>query len=222
MVKKIRKRIKRRSGGPQAVPLVMPLVCLYGLRLQGKEFRNRFENPGKVREVYQAHLGVPVVIGDRPLSLAEYRGSNLIFSPARAAVHSSSSGVAMLGAPSGSPVEGRPVLGLIPVVAVVEETTREGFMDRSRAEFSEVLRVAFQNSVAPGFHLIPGYDRLIYLPPVHAGRINEAISVINERMREEFDAAGVEFPGPFAAVEERFLSSIPFSESLMETGRGPI
>jgi hypothetical protein len=89
----------------------------------------------------------------------------------------------------------------------------ENFLQGGMQEFSEILRVTFQNSVRRCFSLIPGYDQLLYSPPCHARNLNGAISFLNSTMEESFYRAGVPFPGPFEVFQESVLASIPLNEA---------
>jgi hypothetical protein len=215
LVKKIQKRIKKSPGGSFAVPMGLVLTCLYGSRLNGKDFRNQFEAPDVIRDALGAHLGVPVCIADRCLSPSEFQGWILKSSPGRLAGGSLGSGVIPIGLPAGRPDPGHPLLAILPFLAAVDRFGWEAFVELPVAEFSELNRVAFQRGVASSFGLIPGYDQLLYAPPVHARRLNEAVVGLNSMMRHSFEQAGVTYPGPFDKISERLLSQIPLRESFI-------
>ncbi|MCI0526336.1 MAG: hypothetical protein L0Y56_02620 [Nitrospira sp.] len=215
MVKKIKKKSKKGPGAKFAIPMAMPLTCLYGLRLEGRDFRQIFDTPGKVREVLLTHLLQEVMIGDRVLSRAEYLQWGLKSAPGRLAGMFSRSGTIPMGPPVNELEEdAQPRLGILTLLALVKGKELEGFLRRGMQEFSEVLQVAFQNSVRTCFSLIPGYDQLIYSPPCHVRDLNGAISFLNNMVEESFYRAGVPFPGPFEVFEGSILSSIPLNEAI--------
>ena len=212
MVKKIKKKIKKGPKGNYAVPLCLALTCLYGIRLEGKDFRGCFDAPEKIREVLNSHLGRPVLMADRVLSQAEFCEWGLRSVPGRLAEMFSRSGLIPMGPPTGVEEEGPPMLGILPFLALVKGKELEGFVHRAVAEFSEVNRVAFQNSAASGFNLIPGYDHLLYSPPCHAKQLNQAVSVLSRMMEEAFYNAGLTPPERFELFEEELIAGIPVSE----------
>lgn len=195
--------------------MAMPLTCLYGLRLESRDFRQIFDVPEKVRGVLQAHLFQEVIIGDRILSRTEYIQWGLKSAPGQLAGMFSRPGMI----PMGTPVDNleddvQPCLGILAFLALAKGKDLEAFLQRGVQEFSEILQVAFQNSVRTCFSLIPGYDQLLYSPPCHARDLNGAISFLNSIMEESFYRAGVPFPGPFELLEESMLSDIPLNEAV--------
>jgi len=212
MVKKIKKKIKKGPKGSYAVPMCMALTCLYGIRLEGKDFRRSLEAPEKVRNVLMDHLGQRVLVGDRVLSQFEYIDWGLKSTPSRLAHQFSQSEFIPLESPTGHDEEGRPVLGILPILVLLKGKEVEAFLRKAVGEFSEVNRVAFQNSVASVFNLIPGYDQLLYSPPCHPRQLDDALSTLNDMMDDSFYKAGVPSPGPFEPFPEEFLTRIPLSE----------
>jgi hypothetical protein len=214
MVKKIKKRSKKGPGAKFAVPMAMPMTCLYGLRLEGRDFRQIFNVPEKIREILRTHLSQEVVIGDRVLSPAEYLQWGLKSAPGRLAQMFSRSGTIPMGLPVDDLEEVQPHLGILTFVALVKGKDLEAFLQGKTRELSEILQVAFQNSIRICFGLIPGYDQLLYSPPCHARNLNGAISFLNSMMEESFYRSGVPFPGPFKVLQASMLSSIPLSEAV--------
>ena len=100
MVKKIKKKIKKGPRGNYAVPICMILTCLYGNRLDGKDFRQRFESPENVRKVLSRHLGQPVLMTDRVLSPDEFPAWEYISSPGRLVENFSHSDFIPVGSPA--------------------------------------------------------------------------------------------------------------------------
>ena len=212
MVKKIKKKIKKGSKGSYAVPMGMAITCLYGIRLEGRDFRRCFDAPEKVREVLNRHLTRPVLMADRVLSRVEYSEWGLRSAPGRLAEMFSRSDMIPMGPPTGGEEGDRPILGILPLLVLVKGKDLEGFIHRAAVEFSEVNRVAFQNSAASGFNLIPSYDQLLYSPPCHARQLNQAVAVISRMMEEAFYNAGRTPPERFELFEEELIAAIPLSE----------
>jgi hypothetical protein len=215
MVKKIKKKGKKGPKAKFAIPMVMPLTCLYGLRLEGRDFRQIFDAPEEVKEILQTHLFHEVMIGDRVLSRTEYIQWGLKSAPGRLEGMFRHPGMIPMGSPINDLEDDtRPRLGILTFLALVKGKDLEGFLQKGMQEFSEVLRVAFQNCVRTCFRLIPGYDQLLYSPPCHARNLNGAISFLNDMMEESFYRSGVPFPGPFKMFQESMLSVIPLSEAV--------
>ncbi len=215
MVKKIKKKSKKGPKAKFAIPMAMPLTCLYGLRLEGRDFRQIFDAPEKVRWILQTHLFQEVMIGDRVLSRTEYVQWGLKSAPGQLAGMFSRPGTIPMGSPVNDLEEDtQPRLGILTFLALVKGKDLEVFLQRGMQEFSEVLQVAFQNSVRTCFSLIPGYDQLLYSPPCHARNLNRAISFLNSMMEESFYRSGVPFSGPFEIFQESMLSSIPLNEAV--------
>jgi len=197
--------------------MAMPLTCLYGLRLEGRDFRQIFDVSEKVKGVLQTHLLQEVTVGDRVLSQTEYLQWGLKSAPGRLAEMFSRSGTIPMGPPVNDLEENaQPRLGILAFVALVKGKDLEAFLRRGMQEFSEILRVTFQNGVRTCFNLIPGYDQLLYSPPCHVRDLNGATSFLNSMMEDSFHRAGVPFPGPFDAFPESMLSSIPSNEHCPE------
>ena len=195
--------------------MVMPLTCLYGLRLEGRDFRNVFDAPEKVQGILQTHLFQEVMIGDRVLSRTEYIQWGFKSAPGQLAGMFSRPGMILMSPPINDIEEDvQPRLGILIFLALVKGKDLKAFLQKGMQEFSEVLRVAFQNSVRTCFSLIPGYDQLLYSPPCHARNLNGALSFLNGMMEESFYRSGVPFPGPFAVFQESMLSSIPLNEAV--------
>ena len=212
MVKKIKKKVKKGPAGIYAVPMAMVLTGLYGLRLEGRDLRRRFESPGEIREVLASHLGNRVQIAERLLSPDEYRDWEYRMAPARAAERFSGFDFIPAETPIASEETARPSLGVLPLVALMKGRGVGPFLKMEPAAFSEINHVCFQNAVSADLNLIPGYDQLLYAPPVHAKQLNGAIGLLDAMARDAFDKGDVPYPGPFEKFDDRDLSGIPVSE----------
>lgn len=212
MVKKIKKKIQKGPKATYAVPLVMALAALYSPRREGKDFRHLLEGADDIRSALQLHLGQTLLLADRPLSLAEYLSWGFKSRPARLAEMFSNSGVLPMGLAADNDLEGAPQLGILPMIALVQDRALDDFSERLSEEFSEVGRVAFQNAIYPALGLIPGYDLLLYAPPSPAQGLNHAIDALNASLKDAFEQAAVPFPGPFSPIPESALASIPLKE----------
>jgi hypothetical protein len=213
MVRKIRKKVKKGPKAPHAVPLAVVMTALYGFQREGRDFRRPFEDPARLRAALRLQLEQDVIPADRVLSYHEYLEWGLKDCPGRLAEMFSRSGSIPMGPGSDEEDLGsRPRLGILPIVAVVKGTLLETFGGRIGREWSEVARVAFQNSVYPAFNLIAGYDLLIYTPSHHAREMNRSIAAINQMTEEAFHQAGRPYPGPFDPLPEEILSRIPLQE----------
>lgn len=213
MVKKIKKKIQRGPKATYAVPMVMAFTALYGPRREGKDFRHPLEGADDIRSALQLHLGQPLILADRPLSMAEYLSWGFKSRPARLAEMFSKSGTLPMGPAVGhDDLEGEPRLGVLPIVALVQDRGIDDFSERLAEDFAEVSRVAFQNAVYPALGLIPGYDLLLYSPPCPAQGLNHAIDSLNASLKEVFEQAAVPFPGPFSSIPESALAPIPLKE----------
>jgi len=212
MVKKIKKKIQKGPKASYAVPLVMVLTALYGPRREGKDFRRPLEGANEIRSALQRHLGPPLILADRPLSIAEYLSWGFKSRPARLAEMFSNAGILPMGKTTDNDREGDPQLGVLPMVALVQERELNGFSERLSEDLSEIDRVAFQNAIYPALGLIPGYDLLLSAPLSPAQGLNHAIDALNAALKEAFEQAAVSFPGPFPSVPEPVLASIPLKE----------
>lgn len=212
MVKKIKKKIQKGPKATYAVPLVMALAALHGPRREGKDFRHLLEGADAIRSALQLHLEQTLILADRPLSPAEYLSWGFKSRPARLAEMFSNSGVLPMGLAADNDLEGAPQLGILPMIALVQDRALEDFSERLSEELSEVGRVAFQNAIYPALGLIPGYDLLLYAPPSPAQGLNHAIDGLNASLKDAFEQAAVPFPGPFPSIPESALASIPLKE----------
>jgi len=215
MVQKIKKKVKKGPKAPHAVPLAIVMTALYGFQREGRDFRGSFEDPAKVRAALRLQLDQEIIPADRVLSSKEYREWGLKDAPGRLVGMFSRPGSIPMGPSSDEEDPGtRPRLGILPLIAVVKGMQLESFGERIGRDWSEVARVAFQNSVYPAFHLIAGYDLLLYTPSHHARDMNRAIAAINRMTEEAFHQAGRPYPGPFDPLPEEVLSRIPVQEPL--------
>lgn len=216
VVQKIKRKIKKGPRAPQAVPLAVVMTALYGIQREGRDFRRSFEDPAKLRAALRLHLEQEIIPADRVLSAREYREWGLKASPGRLAEMFSRPGFIPMGPGTDEEDLGsRPRLAILPIVAVVKGVQLETFGQRIGREWTEVARVAFQNSVYPAFNLIAGYDLLLYTPPNHARDMNRSIVAINRLAEEAFDQAGRPYPGPFEPLPEEVLSRIPVQEGFL-------
>jgi len=215
MVQKIRKKVKKGPKAPHAVPLAIVMTALYGLERAGRDFRRSFDDMSRLRAALQLQLDQEVIPADRVLSFDEYRDWGLKGSPARLAEMFSRTGWIPMGPAIEEEDDGpRPRLAILPVIAIVKGDRLESFGGRIGREWSELARVAFQNSVYPAFNLIAGYDLLLDQPPHHARDINRGIAAVNQRMEDAFHHADRVYPGPFDPFPDDILSLIPLEESL--------
>ncbi|MBI3810720.1 MAG: hypothetical protein HY283_00730 [Nitrospirae bacterium] len=213
MVQKIKKKVKKGPKAPHAVPLAIVMTALYGFQREGRDFRRPFDDMAKLRAALRLQLDQDVIPADRVLSFREYRDWGLKGSPGQLAGMFSRSGSIPMGSGIEEDIDKRPRLGILPIIAVVKGMQLETFGGKIGREWSEVARVAFQNSVYPAFNLIAGYDLLLYQPPHHARDINRAIGAINQMMEDAFHQAGRPYPGPFDLFSDEILSHIPLQES---------
>jgi len=213
MVQKIKKKIKKGPKAPHAVPLAVVMTALYGFQREGRDFRRSFEEPAKLRAALRLQLDQEIIPADRVLSCREYLEWGLKDCPGRLAEMFSRSGSIPMGPGLDEEDLGsRPRLGVLPIIAVVKGALLESFGGRIGREWSEVARVAFQNSVYPAFNLIAGYDLLLYTPSHHARDLNRSIAAINQMTEEAFRQAGRPYPGPFDPLPENVLARIPLQE----------
>jgi hypothetical protein len=212
VVKKIKKKIQKGPKASYAVPLVMALTALYGPRREGKDFRHLLEGANEIRSALQRHLGQPLILADRPLSMAEYLSWGFKSRPARLAEMFSGAGILPMGHTADNNLEGEPQLGILPMIALVQERGLNDFSERLSEDLAEVSRVAFQNAIYPALGLIPGYDLLLYSPLSPAQGLNHAIDALNASLKEAFEQAAVPYPGPFPSVPESALAPIPLKE----------
>ncbi len=213
MIKKIKKKIQKGPKATYAVPMVMALTALYGPRREGKDFRHLLEGADDIRSALQLHLGQSLILADRPLSMAEYLSWGFKSRPARLAEMFSNSGILPMGPAAGQDdLEGKPRLGILPLVALVQEREIDDFSERLAEDLAEVSRVTFQNTIYPALGLIPGYDLLLYSPPCPSQGLNHAIEALNAFLKEAFEQAAVPFPGPFSSIPESALAAIPLKE----------
>jgi hypothetical protein len=216
MVRKIKKKFKKGSGGTVAVPMVMVLTGLYGSRLKEGDLRRPFESPGAIRAVLESHLGQRVTIAERPLSPEEFRRWEFRTAPGRLAGRYSMSDFIPIDPPVEKDDADGPAPGILPFLVLAKGRELASILQNEPSEFSEINRVAFQRAVAVTFNLIPGFDQLLWSPPVHAKQLNGAFAVLDSLVKEAFDRADVACPGPFQRIKEEVLSAIPVSEPLSE------
>lgn len=213
MVKKIKKKVQRGPKATVAVPMAIAMTALYGTRRQGRAFRHLFSSPKAVQSALQLHLDQKLMVADRPLSIREYQAWGLRPKPARLAEMFGDAGIIPIGpAVDDEGDDENPRLGLLPLVALVQDKELEQFSLKLGEELSEISQVAFQNAVYPALQLIPGYDLLLYRPPCPARGLNHAIASLNSMLKEAFYQASVPFPGPFDPCPEPSLAEIPLKE----------
>lgn len=216
MVKKIRKISKKGPKASYAVPLVVAFSSLYGPRCVGRPFWQTFDDPGSIRTVFSRHLDASLLIADRILPIGEYLGWGLRSSPGKVGGMFGKSGVIPMGF---APVEenadsGDPRLGIFVMVALVKGENLDRFSNRLGMEFEEIDRVVFENSIGTAFQIIPGYDRVLYTPPLLAKSLNAGIDQLNQQIQEAFEKVTVSYPGPFEPFPSDLIASIPTHEPL--------
>ena len=145
MVRKIKRRLKKGPQAPHAVPLVMAMTALYGIRRKGKEFRHTIAEIAKLRATLGDYFGQTVLPADRPLSASEYLGWALRATPGQLAKTFSVSGVIPMGpaTPEGEPKEegeDRPRLGLLPLVVLVKAKDIDALANTIGREWPELSR----------------------------------------------------------------------------------
>jgi hypothetical protein len=217
VVKKIRKVSKKGPKANYAVPLVMPLTALFGPRCVGKPFWHSFDDPAPIRAVLSRHLDEPLLTADRILPIDEYLAWGLRSSPGKVAGMFGRSGVIPMGPPGIEEAEEMsddPRLGVLVLAALVKGERLNEFSGRLGEEFSELDRVAFENAVAPALRIIPGYDRLLYTPPLLAPSLNAGIDHLNHLVEDAFDKGSIPYPGAFTPCPAERLASIPTHEPI--------
>ena len=107
-----------------------------------------------------------------------------------------------------------PRLGILVLVALVKGERLNEFSGRLGEELSELDRVAFENAVNPALQIIPGYDRLLYIPPLLAASLNAGIDHLNHLVEEAFEKGSVPYPGAFVPSPAERLASIPTHEPI--------
>lgn len=213
MVQKIRKKIKRGPRAPHAVPLAIAMTALYGIQRDGRDFRHPFEDYSRLRAALKLLLDQEVIAADRVLSPTEYLDWGLKESPGRLGEMFLRAGSIPMGtAVAEEDLGSQPRMGILPVIAVVKGQFLDRFSETIHREWPEVGRVVFQNSIFPAFHLIPGYDLLLYAPLCPARVLNRGIEVLNQITEDAFHQAGRPYPGPFDLMPEDALSGIPLQE----------
>ena len=214
MVKKIKKKIQKGPKATVAIPLVIAMTALHGSRRQGRDFRHVFPEPKAIQNALQLHFDQRLMVADRPLSLEEYLGWGFRSKPARLAEMFSGSGVIPIGpAVDEDTLDDLPRLGILPVIALVQDKSLEEFSLKLGEELSEISQVTFQNVIFPALQLIPGYDLLLYRPPGPARGLNHAIETLNSMVKEAFEQATVPPPPPFESCPAAFLTEIPLKEA---------
>lgn len=217
MVKKIRKVSKKGPKATYAVPLVMPMTALFGPRCEGRPFWATMEDPHGIHAVLSRHLAVRLLLADRILPIREYLDWGLRSSPGRVAALFGDGEILPMGhwdEREGADPSDLPKLGVLVLVASVKGAALREFSDRLGQELSEVDRAVFENSADRNLQIIPGYDRLLYVPPLHARSLNAGIDHLNQQVEDAFGKAGVEAPGPFDACPSELLGSVPAEEPL--------
>jgi hypothetical protein len=217
VVKKIRKVSKKGPKANYAVPLVMPLTALFGPRCVGKSFWHSFDDPAPIRAVLSRHLDEPLLTADRILAIDEYLAWGLRSSPGKVAGMFGRSEVIPMG-PSGTEetdeASDDPRLGVLVLVALVKGERLNEFSGRLGEDFSEIDRVAFENAAGPVLQIIPGYDRLLYTPPLLAASLNAGIDHLNLLVEDAFEKGSIPYPGGFASSPAERLASIPTHEPI--------
>jgi hypothetical protein len=214
MVKKIKKKVQRGPKATVAVPMVIAMTALFGTRRLGRDFRHLFPAPKAIHSALQIHFDQRLMVADRPLSLEEYLAWGFRSKPAKLAEMFSDTGIIPIGpAVDEDDLDDHPRLGVLPLVALVQDKGLEAFSSKLGEELSEIAQVTFQNTIFPALGLIPGYDLLLYRPPSPARGLNHAIESLNLLLKEAFEQASVSFPGPFDLCPEPLLADIPLKET---------
>ena len=216
MVIKIRKKIKEGPKGHYAVPLALPIACLFGPRRDTRDFRRHIEASGRLRSVLAGYLGLEVLVADRPLSIAELIEWDLKARPGRLAEMFWRLGVVPMGTAIGGDDER---VGILPFIALARGARLDNISHFLGKEFPEVTHVAIQNILAPAFELIPGYDFFLCHPPVHLRDLNRALGGLNMMVRDEFEKAGLTYLEDLAAFPQGILEAIPIQEPYARTLR---
>lgn len=184
MVKKIRKLTKKGPRANYAIPMVMGMTCLFGIKREGRDFFSAMESPEQLSLILSSHLGQEVVVGERPLSKAEYLDWGFRAEPGKLAEMFAKSGVIPMGPSTGEEDLGdSPRLGILPLLTVLKGRDLEGFQKSHETSFSEIHRVSLEKIFYPAFNMIPSYDLFLFHGPLHAQRINDIISSLNFQVK---------------------------------------
>jgi len=216
MVIKIRKKVKEGPKGHYAVPLALPIACLFGPRRDKRDFRRPIEASQRLRSVLAQYLDLEVLVADRPLSLAELAQWNLKAKPGRLAEMFGRSGVIPMGPAMGEEEEW---VAILPFIVLVRGARLENLSRFLGKEFAEVTHVAVQNILAPAFGLIPGHDTFICYPTVHLRDLNRALGGLGLMVREEFEKTDLTHWEDLPTLPPDTLEDIPIQEPFRPTLR---
>ena len=218
MVKKIRKKTKKEPWENYAIPMVLGMTCLFGIKREGRDFFNALESPEHLSPILSSHLGQEVVVGERPLTQREYLDWGFRAEPGRLAEMFAKSGVIPMGPSTVEEDMGdSPRLGILPLLTILKGRDLEGFLKSNEASFSEIHRVSLERIFYPAFNMIPSYDLFLFHEPLHARRINDIISSLNFQVEIELEkmwGSGEESMGSLPNFEvEKIPLFQPYSRS---------
>jgi len=183
LVKKIRKLTKKGPRANYAIPMLIGMTCLYGIKREGRDFFNALESPEQLSLILSSHLGQEVVVGDRPVRKTEYLDWGFRAEPGKLAEMFAKSGIIPMGPSMGEEDLGdSPRLGILPLLTILKGRDLEGFLKANETSFSEIHRVSLEKIFYPAFNMIPSYDLFLFHGPLHAQRIKDIIASLNFQM----------------------------------------
>lgn len=210
MVKKIRRKIKAGKGSSAGYPAVLLMTPLFGPRREGRLLPGPWEAPGRLAEFFQDHFGATVTSADRPIGPRRFREWIARARWEELGLANWPGGAFPVSDLGDEPAEtGAPLLACLPILVSAPRREAEGLLERLGSAWTEVQETAYERWTHDAFNAIPGYDRVVHAPLARIGAANRAIDILNLRVRDEFDRAGLSTPSPFPPFPPEVLARVP-------------
>ncbi len=215
MVKKIRRKNKTGKESSAGYPAVLLMTPLFGPRREGRPLPGPWEAPGRLAEFFQDHFGATVTSADRPIGPRRFREWIGRARWEEMGLASWPGGAFPVSDFGDEPSEtGAPLLACLPVIVSAPRRDAERVLNLLASEWTEVQETAFERWTHDAFNAIPGYDRIVHAPLARIGSANRAIDILNLRVRDEFERAGLAPPAAFPPFPPEILTRVPGEVSL--------
>lgn len=211
MVKKIRRRVEITSETLMAFPMVLPLAVVAGEGRKAAPFGS-VSPSWRLTDFFDEHFGLEVLAGNRAMDVRDYAAWDLRNRPSDVvSTHREAKSIPIPIPEGDAPVADFRV-GIVPCVAVLTRDKKKEFARLTEEGFDEVSGTVLKRILEEGMGLVPGLDRVFFLPPIHARVLDKALAHLEAVVHDACRGADRPVPGPFPSVSQAVMRDIPEGE----------
>lgn len=209
MVKKIRRRVEITSETLMAFPMVLPLAVVAGEGRKAAPFGS-VSPSWRLTDFFDEHFGLSILAGNRAMDVRDYAAWDLRNRPSEVVNTHGEARSIPIPEVNASPADFR--VGIVPCVAVLTRDKKKEFARLAEEGFDEVSGTVLKRILEEGMGLVPGLDRVFFLPPIHARVMDKALAHLEAVVHDACRGAGRPVPGPFPSVPQAAMRDIPEGE----------